>query len=352
MKTYNAGANPFMMCQGGMQGSTSAAPIYNIHHDVSLTTYCQHGTPAVFRHPNTAVGHTEDYAAQFVDDNQQQKSALGLLRHYSAELELCHSAQEVDALLIRITNDDANRWCQYSFCAGGLINASKCFWQFIKPVQCPNTGKISYRTAVECPGVVSLQQPDDPDLSDIIPRFEASVANRTLGARLAPDGNVREEMKSRYEKAKQWSISLRKSQLSNADCWVAYNSCVRPAVAYPLAGQQCSVEDLTPTQKVMDNIACHALGLNEHFPRALLHGPVSLGGIGVPTLWAEALAEKLSYFVHHMRVGDDVGKQLQVSTAITQLEVGTGIPFFQLSFESWGHLVTKSWVSHLWHSCS
>ena len=75
-----------------------------------------------------------------------------------------------------------------------------------------------------------------------------------------------------------------------------------------LAGQQCSVDGLTHTQKVMDNIACHALGLNEHFPRALLHGPVSLGGIGVPISWAEALVEKLSYFVHHMRVGEDVGK--------------------------------------------
>ena len=32
--------------------------------------------------------------------------------------------------------------------------------------------------------------------------------------------------------------------------------------------------------------------------------------------------------------------------------MGTGTPFFQLSFEIWGHIVTKSWVSHLWNSCS
>ena len=335
-----------------MQGSTSAAPIYNVHHDVSLSTYCEHGTPAVFQHPNPVEGNTEDYAAQFVDDDQQQKSILGLLRHYRVELEQCQNEQEVDALLVHVTNEDANRWCKYSFCAGGLINASKCFWQYIKPVQCPNTGKITYRTEADCPGKVSLQHPDDPEIHDTIPRFEAHVANRTLGARLAPDGNVRAEIKSRYEKAKQWSTSLRRAQLSNTDCWVAYNSCVRSAVAYPLVGQMCTVEDLKCTQVVMDQIACHALGLNEHFPRALLHGPVALGGVGVPTLWAESLAEKLSYFVHHMRVRDDVGKQLQVSTAIAQLEVGTGVPFFQLPHEKWGHLATLSWVVHLWQSCS
>mmetsp|Transcript_5782 Transcript_5782/g.8512 ORF Transcript_5782/g.8512 Transcript_5782/m.8512 type:complete len:285 (+) Transcript_5782:762-1616(+) len=102
----------------------------------------------------------------------------------------------------------------------------------------------------------------------------------------------------------------------------------------------------------MDQIACHSLGLNEHFPRALLHGPVTLGGVGVPTLWAETLADKLAYFVHHMRVEDDVGRQLKVSVAITQLEIGVGTPFFQLPFAVWGHLATASWVRNLWQSCS
>ena len=117
-------------------------------------------------------------------------------------------------------------------------------------------------------------------------------------------------------------------------------------------GQQCTAEDLQPTQRVLDSIACHALGLNEHFPRALLHGPTDLGGLGVPSAWAETLAEKLAYFVHHVRIDDDVGQQFKVSVAIAQLEVGVGTPFFQLPFERWGHLVTKSWVVHLWQSCS
>jgi len=222
-KTYKAGANPFLKCQGGMQGSTSAAPSYNIHHDVSLTTYCAHGTPAVFPHPHPVEGVTEDYAAQFVDENQQQKSWMGLMKHHEAELRQCQNAAEVNDSLVRVTNEDANRWCKYSFCAGGFINASKCFWQLIQPTQCSKSGKITYATEVECPGAVLLQHPDDVDIADVIPRFEPDVANRTLGARLAPDGNVQAEVKSRYEKARQWSTSLRRSQLSNSDRWVAYN---------------------------------------------------------------------------------------------------------------------------------
>ena len=232
-------------------------------------------------------------------DNQQQKSLLGLKKPYSEALAQCTTDDEVNNLLIQATNADANRWGKYSFCAGGMINASKCFWQFIKPRQCPNTGKISYASESECPGEVFLIQPDDPDISEQIPRYEPSIANRTLGAPLAPDGNVKVELKSWYEKAKQWSTSLHHAQLSNADCWLAYTSCVQPAVANPLVGQQCSVEDLSKTQSIMDQIACHALGMNEHFSKALLHGPIALGGMGVHTLWAEALAEKIAYFLHH-----------------------------------------------------
>mmetsp|Transcript_24392 Transcript_24392/g.34970 ORF Transcript_24392/g.34970 Transcript_24392/m.34970 type:complete len:783 (+) Transcript_24392:946-3294(+) len=127
-KTYKADANQFFKCQGGMQGSTSAAPIFNIHHDVSLTTQCEHGTPAVFQHPDPSEAATEDYAAQFVDDDQQQKSALGLLKHYAVEIQQCMTEAEVNDLLIRVTNEDANRWSKYSFCGGTLLNASKCFW--------------------------------------------------------------------------------------------------------------------------------------------------------------------------------------------------------------------------------
>lgn len=48
-------------------------------HLINQMEYSVHGTPAVFKHPNFAEGQTEDYAAQFVDDNQQQKSTIGLL---------------------------------------------------------------------------------------------------------------------------------------------------------------------------------------------------------------------------------------------------------------------------------
>lgn len=56
--------------------------------------------------------------------------------------------------------------------------------------------------------------------------------------------------------------------------------------------------------------------------------------------------------MHHMRVGDDVGRQLSVSAAITQLEVRVRTPFCELSFDIWGFLATPYWLWHLWQFCS
>jgi len=183
-------------------------------------------------------------------------------------------------------------------------------------------------------------------------RYKAHEANRTLGVQWAPDGNVVKEIKGGLEKAKKWAASLRRAQLSNVDRWVAYNSCVKPALLYPQVPQQCDPEDMAPIQTEVDRIVCHALGLNEHFPRAVLHGSVEGGGMGVPTLWAEALADKAVYFLHHVRRQDEVGRQLSLSMALTQVELGVGVPFFELSYEEWGHLVTPSWAVHLWKACS
>ena len=179
-----------------------------------------------------------------------------------------------------------------------------------------------------------------------------SEANRTLGVQWAPDGNERKEIEVGVMKVKKWASSLRRSQLSNENRWVACTSCVKPALMYLQVPQQCEQADLEPIQSEVDRMKCNALGLNEDFLRAVLNGPVEYGGLGVPTLWVEALADKVVYFLHHIRRKDEVGCQLEVSIALTQLELGVGVSFMELPHSESGNLVTPSWVVHLWKSCS
>ena len=350
-KSYNAGADPLLPCQGSFQGAGSSPMLYQSSADVSLTAYRKNSTGAVFYHPDPTVPLVEFCASQFVDDNTQQNNMEGLALRREDELEGM-SRSDKEQLLLAATNENAMKWVKYTSFGGGLVNKTKSFVYFIKPTQDPDTGRYTYAKQAECPGRVVLPDHDDPDIVVEAGRYEAEEAQRTLGLMVAPDGNVAAEIRKQRDRVRKWATSLVRSDLSNQDKWVAYNSCIKPAVLYPMMGQQIDAEALASVQTKVDEMLCHALGLNSHFPRAVLHGPVELGGMGVPPLWVESLTEKLSYFFHHTRIADTVGQELKTSVAILQLELGCGVSFFELPFETWGRLATPCWVANLWKLCS
>jgi hypothetical protein len=48
-------------------------------------------------------------------------------------------------------------------------------------------------------------------------------------------------------------------------------------VLYPLVASTCTKDELDRIDRVIASAKCNALGLSEHFPRALLYGPLSYG---------------------------------------------------------------------------
>lgn len=69
-KTFSNSDDPSSIGQGGLQGSSSACPIYIFNSDVSLSTYKKYATDAKFIHPITS-DTISDSAMQFVDDTTQ-----------------------------------------------------------------------------------------------------------------------------------------------------------------------------------------------------------------------------------------------------------------------------------------
>jgi hypothetical protein len=69
--------DPTIPGQGVLQGSSSAAPIYNFNTDVSLATYNKFATGATFTNPSTGDTIT-DFATQYVDDKTEMINSSGL----------------------------------------------------------------------------------------------------------------------------------------------------------------------------------------------------------------------------------------------------------------------------------
>ncbi len=69
-----------------------------------------------------------------------------------------------------------------------------------------------------------------------------------------------------------------------------------PGVLYPLMASMCSKVELDKIEKVIAHAKCNALGLNEHFPCAVLYGPLCYSGMQLPTAHASTLIKRVNYF--------------------------------------------------------
>lgn len=122
-------------------------------------------------------------------------------------------------------------------------------------------------------------------------------------------------------------------------------------VLYPLIGHNCRNDDLSEIQKSVDKEVLHILGLNEHFPRAVLYAPFTLGGIGCTSIHGQHVIDKILLFVHHMWEKGQIHEAMLASMSTTQIKCGSSEPFFNLDANIWHNLVTPMWISHIWQEC-
>jgi len=130
--------------------------------------------------------------------------------------------------------------------------------------------------------------------------------------------------------------------------WLSYKNVFLRKIMYPLIGHSFGSEDLQSLQKPVDVEILHILGLNEHFPRAVLRAPLIYGGLGCTTIHGQHIIDKLILFVHHIRENKRIAEVLLTSMSMTQLECGVYKPFFDLDPAIWFPLVTPTWTACLW----
>jgi hypothetical protein len=64
-----------------------------------------------------------------------------------------------------------------------------------------------------------------------------------------------------------------------------------------------------------------------NFPRAVLHGPTLLGGIGIPSSSQKNTKDILNYFFYNKRRSTTFFSKIDMSIIYTQIEVGYSVNF-------------------------
>jgi len=326
--------------QGVLQGSSSACPIYIFNSDACLSTYRKHATMTKFVHPITGDA-IQDSGVQFVDDMSQFVNSLGC----EIPSEACQSQDNIDTLYHH-AQQNISTWNDI---LGGKLHPQKCYFYSFCPTYNFKRQCISYQS-------LATQQPlclDDEDNKSHIGLEHISPydAKRTLGVTLAPDGSAVKQLQLITLHAREIQGKLHNSSLLLWNRWIALSSIIEPSLLYPLVNTYFTSKQIQPYECIMSTLQCNALGLNSHFPRALLHSSVLLGGIGIPSQTQKTTKDRINYFLYNVQRPSITRDKFEASILFTQLEVGTRDHHLCCSYNRYGHLATISYAVQLWAEC-
>jgi len=117
---------------------------------------------------------------------------------------------------------------------------------------------------------------------------------------------------------------LTRSPLTPADSYMVYFTRYLPAMRYPLQVTTLQTDNIQKIQKPFIHKLLPKIGLNRHTPLAVIHGPLSLGGLNLANLAKEQAQSHFEQFLGHMRRQDIVSSHYRISMNIIQLSAGCG----------------------------
>jgi hypothetical protein len=146
-------------------------------------------------------------------------------------------------------------------------------------------------------------------------------AKRALGLMLSPDGDGSAQIQVTKKKAREFFSKFINGTMSKKTKWVAINSIIEPSLIYPLVTTSYSPKKIGPIDSFTSQMKCLALGLSCKFPRAILHGPTSLGGMEIPSASQKNTKDRLNYFLYNIRLKSSIVKKLEITIIYSQIEV-------------------------------
>jgi hypothetical protein len=226
-------------------------------------------------------------------------------------------------------------WEQVIDITGGQLEPSKTYWYLIKFIW--KDGKWKYASKRDSKADLVMTNATQQQVQ--VERVEASEARRTLGVRLAPDGNNRAEFEYLKHQCDQWADRLR--------CGMA-TSTIWPKVTYALPATTFSRAECDVITKKMVSATLSATGVNQHMNRDLVFGDSSRKGLAYPDLYVWQGSEAIARFLKFIQLqGHLTNHLLTTSYELLQLETGHILPF-SADFNRWKPFINDCFLVNLW----
>ena len=305
------------LLEGNGQGNAASVPGWHGHNEILCKVYKQliHGSKITS--PDKEVDF-EQWLSSFIDDNKMLLS-FGQDEKYNDIIDKCQHSLQLWETLLNIT--------------GGAVELKKCFITVLQY-------RENYKWYDSRPGVPQLirQQQEhrqciitrDGETGTIIRQQDTSEGVRLLGIKAAANGTYVQEFTTRLEKSREMAGKLQVAPLNLALTWQAYYCRWKPAITYCLPITTFSAKECGKIQSPFFSALLPKIGINRHMPRALLHGPSQVAGLGLISLEAEQIARHVTGIISQLRKNDRVGQTMRACIDALQIYLGTETQFFTL----------------------
>ncbi|KAI2496301.1 hypothetical protein MHU86_18213 [Fragilaria crotonensis] len=230
--------------------------------------------------------------------------------------------------LVAQAQANAQCWTDLLMASGGALELSKCSnhilqWQFSMqgaPVLVPK------HPAAEVNITVRERQDDAGTELRVLSAF---TAHKTLGHYKDPAGTQREQYRQLKQKSDSITAFLWEVPLTRLEAWTYYFACYLPAVSYPLASSSLSKQCLENVQRKAMSIIVPRCGFNRNTKKAILYGPLALGGASFRSLVVQQGVAQVMMFVRQWRTNSIAGKLLRIAVSWFQSQVGVSYSFLE-----------------------
>ena len=96
------------------------------------------------------------------------------------------------------------------------------------------------------------------------------------------------------------------------ETWLALVTRVLPKVTYPFMLTRFTKKQLHKLSVILDNVILPKMGVNRKMARAVVYGPLDLGGMEYPSMSTIQDVKGISHFIKHLQWNKEVGTDLRL----------------------------------------
>ena len=247
--------------------------------------------------------------------------------------------------IVENTRKNAQHWNNLLAASGGALELSKCSCHILQWVFTISGAPLLVPRHTTLQSDLTVREGTTKE-DHTLQLLSAYDAHKTLGHYKAPAGMEQEQFLQLKKKSDDLTKFLWTCPWTRKEAWTFYYACYLPSVGYPLSCSSLSRRQLDTIQRKAMSIMVARCGYNRNTKKAILYGPLELGGANFRPLYIQQGVGQAMNFIKHWRLNSTAGKLLRIALDWFQMQAGVSYVILEKVSPVLPHLESK-WIASL-----